>query len=730
MFQKKNVALVLSTLLWHAAAHGQDRSVTLSPIVVTDVHDAGQPEFAAVLPDSGRPQTVIPRQTIENVASPFADFGILPNLTPSFVSTAPNGTGFDAAKNMTLRGFPDGQFNITLDGIPFQDPDTFSHHSTSFFPASSIDSVVVDRSPGDAITLGYATIGGSVNMNSVSLPAKSQAQAYGAYGSFATSLAGARLATAAPREDGQTGVLLNVQDLQSNGALSWAEGHRNDILFKSESRFGGARLTALYAYDWYHFNNPPSVTTAQIAQFGRDFGFSANPASPAFYGYSATDRRSDFGYLRLQTPLDGAFTLQETLYTYSYWNKGLSLKGDPTSSPVGNGFGVNPSDTAGRTTETDYRTFGNVLQVEHSDGDGIFRSGLWLERSHLKSQRNALDVTTGAVYNINKNANSPLLYDYRSLLETVQPYVEYEWQALPRLLIEPGLRYQHVHRGFDANVVPNSLPGTNGDIGRTVNSWLPSLEVKYRLTPATHVYAQWAKGALVPSQSFFYTSNPGQSNQAKPETSRAMQGGVVYTAGPLTAALDAYWIELKDYVSTVTLGGNTQFVNNGRVRYRGIEAETTVPIAGGFTAVANGSVMEARFRDAGVVSPAQQAGDTISLVPSYTALAGVLYQRGLWTASVYGRFVGAQYQGKNGSSDGVDFRVKPYHYTNLALSRSLDDWIGHRHSALGIQINNLENRDDVTDTAGPSAAGPRLVNVLPRRSVMVTLRCDLWAAAD
>src|SRR5579864_2027477 len=298
---KKKLAVVLATLVWQGAVHAEEPIVTLEPLVVTSKPEPPAAELTRVLPSSTRPQSLVTPQAIEQVASPLADFGAVANLTPSFVSSAPNGIGFDAAKNMTLRGFPDGQFNVTLDGIPFADPDGFSHHSTSFFPASSIDHIVVDRSPGSATSLGYATIGGSLNITSVALPSSPQAHVYGAYGSFATSLAGARLATARPNEDSQSGLLLNIQHLESDGALSYAQGRRDDLLLKSESRFNGSQLTLLYSYDRYHFNNPPSVSTEQIARFGPGFGFTATPSSPTYYGYSDTDRHADFGYLRLRT---------------------------------------------------------------------------------------------------------------------------------------------------------------------------------------------------------------------------------------------------------------------------------------------------------------------------------------------------------------------------------------------------------------------------------------------
>jgi iron complex outermembrane receptor protein len=723
--RRKTLALIPCTVALCGVSHAQDAPVALTPVTVTAPTPTPPVEVNRVMLENTRPQSMLTRTAIDQVAPPAADFGTLANLLPSFVSSAPNGNGFDAAKNMTLRGFPDGQFNITLDGIPFADPDGFTHHSTSVFPASSIEQVSIDRSPGSGSTLGYSTIGGSLNIQSLEIPNAPENRVYGAYGSFATSQIGVRLNTAKPKEDGQTGLLLNVQHLQTNGAMSNADGRRDDILLKSETRFSDSQLTLLYSYDNYHFYNPASLSTSQLDQFGRDFGFSASPSDPSYFGYAKTDRSADFGYARLATHLGGDFSLVDTLYTYSYDNEGLSLKGDMTASPVGSGFGVPATDIGGRTSHNRYRTVGNILQFEHADAAGTLHAGLWLEHSHQTNHRDALDLTTGETVNENKNAGSPVIFDYDSNLDTVQPFVDYEWKATPALTIRPGLRYQRVRRGFDASVVPNSLPGTDGEVERSVNSLLPSLEGNYAFTPQTHAFVQWAKGALVPNQSFFYSKTPSQGNQADPETAQAFQAGVMHTVGPVNLSADVYWINLDDYVSTVTLNGNTQFVNNGKVRYRGIEVEGNADVGAGFTAVFNASVMRAQFRNAGVTSAAQQAGDSISFVPTYTGLLGVLYKNGAWSGSVLTKFVGAEYQGKNGSSDGENFRVSPYSYTSASVWRSLDEWVPTRHASVGLQIDNLFDRDAVTDKAGPSAAGPVLVNVLAKRGFTVAFRCDL-----
>jgi iron complex outermembrane receptor protein len=427
----------------------------------------------------------------------------------------------------------------------------------------------------------------------------------------------------------------------------------------------------------------------------------------------------------------GGIVVNETIYTYSYRNRGLSSNGDvtsPKSYQVGPGFGVAATDIAGRLSTTSYRTVGDILQFEREDTIGALRAGVWFEHSHLSAHRDATDLTSGTLYNANANvaAASPVLFDYRATLDTIAPYADFDWKASPSLDIRTGLRYQHVRRGFDASVVPNSRPGTPGEVTRSFGSVLPSVEGNYALDTTTHVYAQWGKGSLVPSQAFFYTNDPALGNQAQPQTSQALQGGVVYAGDRVNLTVDAYEIDFSNYVSQVTdAEKNTLFVNNGNVRYRGLEGEGNVALGLGFAAVLNGSLIRAQFRNDAMATPTQRAGDTIPFAPTHTGLLGLLYRRGLWSGSLLTKFVGAEYQGPGGSADGPDRRVGSYHYSNLSLTRALDDFVAHRRASAGLEINNLENRSPVTDSAGRAAIGaarPLLVNVLPKRSFTLFLR--------
>jgi iron complex outermembrane receptor protein len=678
------------------------------------------------LADQGSPQSVVSEQTLHEIASPVGDFGTAANFTPSFVSSAPNGPGFDAAKNMSLRGFTDGQFNVTMDGIPFGDPDNFQHHSTSYFPTAVLQQVVIDRSPGGAPDLGYASFGGSVNLYSETIPDEARARVYASYGSFNTALGGATLNTAAPHESGQTGVLTTLQYAQSDGALSESAGYKDDIFLKSVTLLGSVKLTAAYTYDRYRFYNPGSITTTELAEIGSSYGFNNDPASPDYYRYSSTRRSADFGYVKAEGSFSERWRFEDKVYTYSYQNTGDGLSGDQTSSAIGKGYpGLAPSDIGGRLTVESYRTVGNDVRAAYADGYGTFLLGTWVEHSWQNESRIAQDFTTGALYNANKAAHNPIYFDFGAHLDTIQPYAEYAWQATEALNVRFGVRYRDVTRDLDASVISNFKPGTSGTVSRTVVATLPSVDATYRLGNNTSLLAQISRGSLVPSQAFFYTANPAAGNQTHAETATAYQLGITHGTSRYGVSFYAYDINFDNYVSTVVENGNTFYVNSGGVRYRGLETEDHLVIGGGLSAVGNASLLRATYLQSDMTSALQHSGDTIPYAPKYTALAGLVYRQGLWSASLLAKFIGTEYQGKNGSADGAAYRVNAYSYTNATATRNFVGLPGVENLRLTFGVNNLFNSHAITDNAGPSAAGPNLVNVLPRLNYMLSAVADL-----
>ena len=87
-------------------------------------------QLATVKPllDMASPRTEISSQYIREFTSPVTDFSDITQAAPGTVSYSTNGIGEGQAKTW-FRGFKDGDFTTTWDGVPFQDSNDPTHHS-------------------------------------------------------------------------------------------------------------------------------------------------------------------------------------------------------------------------------------------------------------------------------------------------------------------------------------------------------------------------------------------------------------------------------------------------------------------------------------------------------------------------------------------------------------------------------------------------------------------------
>ena len=131
-----------------------------------------------------QPQAIISRSIIEDSVPATADFSDVILLTPGASGTS-NGGGPGLSESKTvLRGFQDGSYNMTYDGVPFGDSNNPTHHSTAYFPDGTYERIIVDRGPGAATDLGQASYGGNIHL--VSREAKDEffGELQGVYGSY------------------------------------------------------------------------------------------------------------------------------------------------------------------------------------------------------------------------------------------------------------------------------------------------------------------------------------------------------------------------------------------------------------------------------------------------------------------------------------------------------------------------------------------------------------------
>jgi iron complex outermembrane receptor protein len=179
--------------------------------------------------DVVQPTSVIEKEFIQNNIIPLASFDDIVKFAPSVYDQSPNGPGLGKSETLSIRGFQDGQYNVTFDGIPFGDATDLHHTSSALFIAHDLAEAEVDRGPGGGATIGNATFGGTMAFRTKDPLNTLTVNPYGTYGSFDTQAAGIEFDT------GDTPVgkgFIDYQHETSDGYLTNASERRTNFELK------------------------------------------------------------------------------------------------------------------------------------------------------------------------------------------------------------------------------------------------------------------------------------------------------------------------------------------------------------------------------------------------------------------------------------------------------------------------------------------------------------------
>ena len=345
-----------------------------------------------------QPQSIISRDFIERAVAPTAEYSRVVVIAPSLSGDSTNGPGLSETK-ITMRGFSDDQYNITFDGIPWGDTNNPAHHSTSFFPAAVMGSAIVERGPGNASNLGYATFGGSINLFSKKPSDEQEGRLFVSGGTWNTRLYGGAF------ESGKMGstdatLQLNVQRLESDGYVNNNAIGSNNYTAKFTMPVNNSKMTLFSSINRIKYVQPDNSngpTLAQIASFGKNFGLNNDPTSFNYQGYNFTHKATDFEYLRLESDWGDGWKTDGRVYTYSYDNQTISST-DPTgltapgtkAAPTGN------KNIPGIDKQNKYRVYGVMMNVDKDLSVGVLRAGVWYEWS--RTDRHQYDLEIGRAH--------------------------------------------------------------------------------------------------------------------------------------------------------------------------------------------------------------------------------------------------------------------------------------------------------------------------------------------
>ncbi|GAA0335211.1 TonB-dependent receptor [Sphingomonas oligophenolica] len=676
-----------------AAADDSQKIAEGSDVVVTATKANEIAPVTASL-QTTQPQAIVSRTFIEDSLPATADFNQLALITPSFSNTGSNGgVGISESKGQ-LRGFQDGEYNITYDGVPFGDTNDPTHHSNTFFPSDTVETVVVDRGPGNAGNLGQATFGGSVNLFSRATREDASAAFRGTYGSFNTFLGRAMLQSGSIAKLGGTQILLGGQYVRTDGRLTYSPYHQTNLFGKVVVPIGpDVKLTILSTYNKNHFNQPDNdgATLAQIAMYGKNFSLNNDPKTAQYYGYNYTDKTTDFEIVKFEADIAPGTRLENRAYTYYYNNSTYSdadvtlTAADAAKLKTTNANGTkNVGDLAGYSKLNSYRTYGDILKTTINFGPASLLVGGWIEWNVTHRKRYQYDITKGngtfTVYDYKylSVAGNPgyINYDQDSHGNQEQLFAELEIRPIEGLKITPGFKYVSFTRQI--NAIANQTTHTPATFTATYDASLPFATINYQPTERLAVYAQYAKGFLAPPLSVLYVVDPSASS-VKPQTSTNYQFGAVYHGARVSIDADIYAIDFNNKFAHKTVGGNVVYYNQGGVLYKGIEGQATYAFGNGLAIFANASRNYAKTKD---------ERKQVANAPFMTAAGGILYKRGPIKLSLIDKYTGTQYA-DNGEPK--QYRIPGY---NTAIAAASYDF---GIVTAGINVSDLFDSTKVTN---------------------------------
>lgn len=666
-----------------------DYGVRVDELVVTGASAAVNTAPTKASLQTTQPQSIIDRRAIDQFVPVTADYTQVVNLSPSMSGTSFNGPGLGEAKS-TLRGFKDGEYNITYDGIPWGDANGPTHHSTSFFPSSTVGAIVVDRGPGQAGQLGVASFGGSVNMFSPEVSMDRGGSQSLTYGSWNTLMSVTKLNTGALDELNGARILVNLQELKTDGYLSYNRAKAYNQLIRGVFPINDNwQLTVLATWNYTKINTNDSAgaTLTQVGLYGKNYALNNDRATPNYYGYNLVTKHTYFNYAKLNGDITDSLKLENTLYSYYYKNdtesaldvtlspadiaakKGLQITQVPGGKPVVNGH------VPGYTKLNVYKIYGNILRLEQDLPFGAIKGGLWLEHADTGPRaRYDYDATLGRTiagwtvdYRQKIVGTVPQWVEYEqySGWDQYEPFVDFEWRPTERLTITPGVKYVHEKISVDADVNQKSREPFHGS--KAFSKTLYFLTANYKLRDNLAVYGQYATGFLLPDISITQVTKPNL-NDVEPQESTNYQAGLVYHGKRLTLDADAYYIDFTNKLQTTTIGTETVSFNLGGARYKGVEGSITYQAFDNLFLFANGSLNDAKALGARTTVAGTPitvvGGKQIAGAPRSTAALGVLWQTDTLSVSLSDKYTGEAWAAEG---EPAAYHIDGYHSADLSV---------------------------------------------------------------
>ena len=614
------------------------------------------------------------------------DLPILLNFLPSVVTTSDAGAGIGYT-GIRVRGVSPQSTNITINGIPFNDPEsmgTFWVNLPDF--TSSIQSLQLQRGIGTS-TNGSGAFGASINISTDNISQTPYAEISSSFGSFNTRKNTIKFSTGKINDVFEFSGRFSKID--SDGYVDRAYSDLKSYFIQGTYLKGSTLIKAIsFAGHEKTYQSWYGLTMDQLKENRRQ--------NPYTYENEIDNYKQDHYQLHWNEKINNFWSFNLGInYTYGrgYFEQ---YREDDNIDTYG---GIVSSDTNLNGEKTDTT---DLIRRRWLDND------FYVFNSSLNFIKNKIDLTISSSYSsyvgdhfgeviwartFSSNGKIRDRY-YEGLGEKkdLSFFTKLLYSIDEKIEFYSDLQYRNVK--YNTSGTTSDL--VNMVIDKSYGFFNPKIGLSYKLNPNSLLYVSYARANREPNRTD-YESNP----DIQPERLNDIEFGWRLRNKNMSLNLNSYFMLYDEQLvltGEIDDVGNPKRTNSGSSYRIGLEIENRINISELFSFETNLTLSSNKNKNifSMVDGALYNYGKTnISFSPSFVGSNAIIYQPSeKIILSLLSKYVGKQYMGNTDQPNSI---LESYFVNDLNITYSLQPEKIFQSISINFLINNILNKEYISN---------------------------------
>lgn len=614
------------------------------------------------------------------------DLPILLNFLPSVVTTSDAGAGIGYT-GIRVRGVSPQSTNITINGIPFNDPEsmgTFWVNLPDF--TSSIQSLQLQRGIGTS-TNGSGAFGASINISTDNISQTPYAEISSSFGSFNTRKNTIKFSTGKINDVFEFSGRFSKID--SDGYVDRAYSDLKSYFIQGTYLKGSTLIKAIsFAGHEKTYQSWYGLTMDQLKENRRQ--------NPYTYENEIDNYKQDHYQLHWNEKINNFWSFNLGLnYTYGrgYFEQ---YREDDNIDTYG---GIVSSDTNLNGEKTDTT---DLIRRRWLDND------FYVFNSSLNFVKNKIDLTISSSYSsyvgdhfgeviwartFSSNGKIRDRY-YEGLGEKkdLSFFTKLLYSIDEKIEFYSDLQYRNVK--YNTSGTTSDL--VNMVIDKSYGFFNPKIGLSYKLNPNSLLYVSYARANREPNRTD-YESNP----DIQPERLNDIEFGWRLRNKNMSLNLNSYFMLYDEQLvltGEIDDVGNPKRTNSGSSYRIGLEIENRINISELFSFETNLTLSSNKNKNifSMVDGALYNYGKTnISFSPSFVGSNAIIYQPSeKISLSLLSKYVGKQYMGNTDQPNSI---LESYFVNDINITYSIKPEKIFQSVSINFLINNILNKEYISN---------------------------------